>query len=264
MAQDALAHAVVLIVGAGKMGSTLATALSNAGIEVRGPLTRPHVETTTAGTLGTDADIVLLAVSDAAIADVAARVAPGRLVGHLSGATTLAALAPHEAFSLHPLITVTGASDSFAGAHAATAGTTERARHTARELADTLGMTPMTVDDADRAVYHAAASIASNFLVTIEGFAEELAATVGMDRRALAPLVRAAVENWVQHGAEAALTGPVARGDDATVQRQRAAIAETLPEKRDLFDVLVEATRDLAARADSTASAAARAHEQNE
>ncbi len=249
MAPDALAHSAVMIVGAGRMGTALAAALRAEGIDVRGPLTHGQADAADDGALGIDADIVLLAVSDAAIADVAGRVQPGRLVGHLSGATTLAALAPHESFSLHPLLTVTGAGDSFAGAHAAIAGTTERALDGARELAVTFGMAPITVDDADRAAYHAAASIASNFAVTIEGFAEELAATVGLDRRALTPLVRATIENWAQHGAEAALTGPIARGDNATVQRQRAAVADALPHRLPLFDALVEATRELAAKA---------------
>ena len=77
----------------------------------------------------------------------------------------------------------------------------------------------------DRAAYHAAASIASNFLVTLEGAAERLAATAGVDRALLAPLVRAAVENWAARGAEDALTGPIARGDEETVARQRAAVS---------------------------------------
>ncbi|WP_167132056.1 Rossmann-like and DUF2520 domain-containing protein [Paramicrobacterium chengjingii] len=252
MAQEALAHAVVMIVGAGKMGTALAAALRHAGIDVRDPLSHAQMDAIDDGTPFANADIVLLAVPDAVIADVAAHVPRGGLVGHLSGATTLATLAPHEAFSVHPMLTVTGANDSFAGARAAMAGTTERARHVARELATTLGMTPITVDDADRAAYHAAASIAANFIVTVEGFAEELAATVGLDRRALAPLVRAAVENWVEHGAEDALTGPIARGDHTTVERQRAAIADALPHRLALFDALAEATRELAAKSGRT------------
>lgn len=255
MAQEDLAHAVVMIVGAGKMGTALAAALRHAGIDVGNPLSHAQMDAVDGSALLANADIVLVAVPDAVITDVAARVPRGGLVGHLSGATTLAALTPHEAFSVHPLLTVTGANDSFAGGRAATAGTTERAQRVARELATTLGMTPITVDDADRAAYHAAASIAANFVVTVEGFAEELAATVGLDRRALAPLVRAAVENWVEHGAEDALTGPIARGDDATVEKQRAAIAHTLPHQLALFDALAAATGALVAKADRTTCA---------
>ena len=85
-------------------------------------------------------------------------------------------------------------------------------------------MRPVEVAEADRAAYHAAASIASNFLVTLEAAAERIAAAVGLEREQLVPLVRATVENWARLGPERALTGPVARGDEATVARQRAAV----------------------------------------
>jgi predicted short-subunit dehydrogenase-like oxidoreductase (DUF2520 family) len=193
------------------------------------------------------AGVVLLAVPDAELAAAAAAIAPGRLVGHLSGATTLAPLAPHEAFSLHPLMTVTAAGPAdFAGATAAVAGSTDRALQTARALAGRLGLRAVEVADADRAAYHAAASIASNFLVTLEGAAERLAATTGVDRAALVPLVRAAVENWAVLGPERALTGPIARGDEATVERQRAAVAERCPELLPAWDALADLTRRLA------------------
>jgi predicted short-subunit dehydrogenase-like oxidoreductase (DUF2520 family) len=192
------------------------------------------------------ADVVLLAVPDDAIAAAAAAIAPGRLVGHLSGATTLAPLAPHEAFSLHPLMTVTSNGASFGGATAAVAGSTPRALETAHALAARLGLRALEVADSDRAAYHAAASIASNFLVTLEGAAERLAATAGVDREALVPLVRAALENWAALGPERALTGPIARGDEATVAGQREAIAERCPGLLPAFDALAALTRDLA------------------
>ena len=109
-------------------------------------------------------------------------------------------------------------------------------------------MRVVEVNEADRPAYHAAAAIASNFLITIEAAAEELAARVGVDRALLVPLVRAAVENWAALGAERALTGPVARGDDATVHAQRDAIEAKAPELLELFDALVNATRRLARR----------------
>ena len=92
----------------------------------------------------------------------------------------------------------------------------------------------------------AAASIASNFLVTLEVAAERLASTVGIERKDLAPLVRVTVENWVRLGGERALTGPVARGDEDTVAAQRQAIAERAPDLLALFDTMVDATRALA------------------
>jgi predicted short-subunit dehydrogenase-like oxidoreductase (DUF2520 family) len=230
----------VAIVGAGRLGTALSAALRAARLDVRGPLGR--------GESPDGAEAVLLCVPDGEIAAGAAALGPGPLVGHCSGATTLAPLAPHEAFSLHPLMTVPpGGAAPFAGAGAAVAGSTPRALSTAYALAQALELRPVTVADADRAAYHAAASMAANFLVTLEGAAERVATSAGVDRATLAPLVRAAVESWVQRGARDALTGPIARGDEQTVQAQRAAVGERAPDLLPLFDVLADATRVLAA-----------------
>jgi predicted short-subunit dehydrogenase-like oxidoreductase (DUF2520 family) len=91
--------------------------------------------------------------------------------------------------------------------------------------------------------------VASNFLITLQATAERLAASVGVDREHLVPLVRATVENWAQIGPERALTGPVARGDESTVAVQRQAVTEAAPELLPLFEALVTATRELAERA---------------
>jgi predicted short-subunit dehydrogenase-like oxidoreductase (DUF2520 family) len=229
----------IAVIGAGRLGTALAAALRAAGLTVHGPLTRgerPDAPTA-----------VLLCVPDGEIAAAARAVEPGPLVGHCSGATGLDVLDPHEAFALHPLMTVpAGASPRvFEGAGAAIAGSTPRALEAAGALARAAGMTPTKVADADRAAYHAAASIASNFLVTLEGAAERLAATAGVERAMLAPLVRAAADNRAAQGT-AALTGPIARGDEATVARQRAAVAERTPDLLPLFDALADATRALA------------------
>jgi predicted short-subunit dehydrogenase-like oxidoreductase (DUF2520 family) len=230
----------IAIVGAGRMGTALAAALGAAGLDVRGPLGR--------GAEATGEEVVLLCVPDGEIERAAAAIVPGPLVGHCSGATGLAPLAPHEAFSLHPLMTVPANARPtvFAGAGCAVDGTTDRALEVAERLAALLGMRSTRIAEADRAAYHAAASIASNFLVTLEGAAERLAATAGVDRALLAPLVRAAVEDWAERGAAGALTGPIVRGDEETVARQRAAVAERTPELLELFDALAGATRSLA------------------
>jgi predicted short-subunit dehydrogenase-like oxidoreductase (DUF2520 family) len=212
--------------------------LSTAGYAVDGPLGR--------GADGGAADAVLLCVPDAEIAAAAGCVPVGPLVGHCSGATGLSALAPHEAFSLHPLMTVTLEGADFRGAGAAVAGTTTRALSLAADLARSLEMHPVEVADEDRSAYHAAASVASNFLVTLEAAAGELALSAGIERALLVPLVRATVENWAALGPHGALTGPVARGDAETVEAQRMAVAERTPELMELFDALVEATRRLA------------------
>jgi predicted short-subunit dehydrogenase-like oxidoreductase (DUF2520 family) len=230
----------IAIVGRGRMGPALARALGAAGHAVLGPLGR--------GADGAGADVVLLCVPDGQIAAAARAVAPrdGLIVGHCSGATGLDVLAPHDALGLHPLMTVTAEGGAFAGAGCAVAGSTPHALETARALALALGMQPFEVADADRAAYHAAAAIASNFLTTIEAAAARLAATAGVPREALVPLVRTSVENWAALGGERALTGPIARGDEATVARHREAIAERAPDLIDLFDALADATRALA------------------
>lgn len=233
------------VIGPGRLGSALVPALRDAGWNVEGPLSReerPAAEPRTGEPL-----CFLLCVPDGEIAAAARTLPRGALLGHCSGAATLAPLAPHEAFSCHPLMTVTRRGARFAGAGAAIAGTSPRAREVARELAVSLQMVPFTVAEPDRALYHAAASVASNFLVTLEGAAEQLASTAGVPRTLLAPLVRATVENWAELGAGAALTGPVARGDEATVRDQRAAIADRAPHLLALFEALVLATRQLAA-----------------
>jgi predicted short-subunit dehydrogenase-like oxidoreductase (DUF2520 family) len=230
----------IAVIGAGRLGTALAAALRAAGLPVDGPLGRePDVS---------GAAVVLLCVPDGEIGAAAAAIPAGPLVGHCSGATTLEPLAGHEGFSLHPLMTVPAGSPPtvFAGASAAVDGATPRALGAAEALAQRLGMRPMRVAPEDRAAYHAAASIASNFVVTLEAAAERLAATAGVDRAALAPLVRAAVETWAELGPERALTGPIARGDEGTVARQREALLERTPELAPLFDALVEATRALA------------------
>lgn len=197
---------------------------------------------------GTLYDVVLLAVPDGEIGMAAAAIVAGPAVGHCSGASTLAPLGDRESFSIHPLMTVTAHGAPFAGASAAVAGSTARALEIARGLANELGLRPVQIADDDRAAYHAAASIAANFLITLEDAAESLILSAGGDREMLLPLVQAAIDNWARLGGPAALTGPIARGDEATVRRQRAAVAGRKPELLALFDAMTNATRDLSRR----------------
>lgn len=241
-AADVLRDAsTISIVGAGRLGRALSRALRAAGAEVHGPTGR--------GEPVTPADIVLLCVPDAEVA-VAAAAAAGAAhwVGHTSGATALVSAGTD--FAWHPLQTFTGdeGQDAFVGIGCAIAGRTTGALEVARALARRLGATPFVLADADRGAYHAAASMASNYLVTLLAGAERLAAAIPDARALLAPLVRTAVDNWERLGADTALTGPVQRGDEATVARQRAAIVATAPELVPLFDVLTERARALAAR----------------
>ena len=230
------------ILGRGRVGRALAAALHDAGFEVEGPAARGEVPA---------ADAILLCVPDAEIPAAAAAVAGGaRFVGHTSGATPLAALATAggEAFGLHPLQTVPEGGADLRGAGCAVAGSTPAALAVAHDLAARLGMQPFEVRDDQRAAYHAAASIASNYLVTLEWAAQTLAGRAGIDAP-LWPLVRATVDNLAAVGPQRALTGPIARGDEQTVTAQRTAVAAAAPDLLPLFDVLAERTRALAAEA---------------
>jgi predicted short-subunit dehydrogenase-like oxidoreductase (DUF2520 family) len=192
-------------------------------------------------------DVVVLAVPDAAIAAAAALVVPGPLVVHCSGSSGLDVFAGRRGASMHPLMTVTGAGADFTGAVAAVDATDAAALGAVTDLARALGMRPIRVGAQDRVAYHAAATIASNYVVTVLDAAARLLATAGPGRQALGPLVEATVGNWLDQGADA-LTGPVRRGDEAVVAAQRAAVSARAPEMLALFDELTAATRALAAR----------------
>ena len=174
----------------------------------------------------------------------------GPLLGHCSGATGLDVFNGREGFSLHPLMsTPPGATpEVLKGAGAAIDGTTDHALATASGLADRLGMIATRVKAEDRVAYHAAGAIAANFLVALEACAERLAATAGITRAQLAPLVLATAHQWAELGPENALTGPIARGDDSTTERHRAVIAERTPELLAVWTELAEVTRAVAGR----------------
>ena len=237
------AVATATVVGRGRLGRVVARALRAGGVQVHGPTGR--------GEAVEPADVVLLCVPDGEIAGLAGALRDAHgFVGHMSGATALTEAGVD--FGLHPLQSFVGdeGPDAFRGIGCAVAGRSPEALEIAQELATRLGARPFPLADEQRAGYHAAASIASNFVVTLLAAAEEVAATVGVtasDARALlAPLVRSSVENWAAHGPETALTGPVARGDERTVERQRAAIALRTPDLLPLFDALCASTRSLA------------------
>ena len=221
----AVRNQTVAIVGAGRLGRALVSALHQAGVTVSGPHGR--------GFDGQSADVVLLCVPDGEIGRAAAALRAGPLVGHCSGATSLAVLrragAAGRAFSLHPLVTATPVGADFTGAPAAIAGSSPPSLAVAHGLAKVLGMKPFSVADEDRVAYHAAAAMAANFLVTLQWAAARLMQTASVDPGVVLPLARQALENWAAFG-PAALTGPVARGDVGTVAAHRDAVAARTPD----------------------------------
>jgi predicted short-subunit dehydrogenase-like oxidoreductase (DUF2520 family) len=222
----------VRVIGAGRAGSALAGRLREAGLTVkagREPLA--------------DADLVLLAVPDAAIAEVARAVPVGPWMAHVSGATSVTALAPHQRrFSLHPLQTLTRdrGPEQLEGAWAALTYETDEAGEAAHWLAGQLGLHAFELADADKPLYHAGAAIASNFLVTLYRVAARLLVESNAPPEALVPLMRRVIENGFQ------LTGPIARGDWTTVDAHLAAIRERTPEVEAVYRALAEATREVA------------------
>jgi predicted short-subunit dehydrogenase-like oxidoreductase (DUF2520 family) len=214
----------VHVIGSGRVGSAISARLRERGVAVGDD----------------DPDVVILCVPDTAVSDVSRCLAPGRAwVGHVSGATPLAALEPHERrFSLHPLQTFDRSGDpaQFDGAWAAVTGESEEALAVARELAETLGLRSFELADEDRTLYHAGAVFASNYLVTLQRAAVRL----GVPAEGLVPLMTRTIENGFQ------LTGPIARGDWATVEAHKQAIRATHPELEGLYETLAEATMLLA------------------
>ena len=216
----------VHVVGAGRVGSALAARLAERGLLLTAP----------------GPDLVLLCVPDRAIAEVAGTVAAGPWVAHVSGATPLAELAPHtRRFGLHPLQTFTQArgAEQLDGAFAAVTAESDEARELGFWLARTLGLEPFALADDKRDAYHAGAAIASNYLVTLRRAAGSLLEAAGAPPEALDPLMRRTIENGFE------LTGPIARGDWATVESHVAAVRRERPELESMYSTLAATTKEL-------------------
>ena len=219
----------VRVVGTGRAGGAIAGRLAERGLRVttgREPLA--------------DAELVILAVPDAAIPEVAPRVPIGPWLAHVSGATSLAALEPHRRrFSVHPLQTLSRerGPEQLDGAWAAVTAESGEAAAIGGWLAETLGLRPFPLADADKPLYHAGAAIASNFLVTLYRAAARLMESSGAPPEALVPLMERTIENGF------ALTGPIARGDWTTVDAHLRALEERAPDLVPLYRALAEATR---------------------
>ncbi len=213
----------VNVIGSGRVGSAASARLEERGL-----------------TLGSASpDLVLLCVPDRVIGEAAAAIEPGPWVAHVSGATPLEALAPHaRRFGVHPLQTFTlrRGADQFDGAWGAVTAESDDARTAATWLAETLGLKPFQLLDADRAAYHAGAAIASNYLVTLRHAAGALLEAAGAPPEALDPLMTRTIENDFE------LTGPIERGDWETVERHVEAIRATCPELEAMYRALADVT----------------------
>jgi predicted short-subunit dehydrogenase-like oxidoreductase (DUF2520 family) len=266
----------IILVGPGRAGLALTLAAREAGHEIVGVLGRSAARSA-ADLLGTGvfpwddllpaADLLIIAVSDDAIADVADRLAPRsigiRMAVHLSGSVGIDALAPLTEIGVrtggfHPLQTLPDPETGSRRLEGAWAGITARdrtLRSHLEELAKTLGMRPFPLDDAIRPLYHAGAAAASNYVIGSLALAQRLFEASGVPWEAAGPLVAAVVANAMALGPDDALTGPIARGDAATVAGQREAIRTAVPDLEAPFVDMGRALADLAGTSEAVRSA---------
>lgn len=255
------------VVGVGRVGAVLAAKLRSAGHDIVGVSGRSTasqlriqtllsgVEAVTPAEAVERADVVLIAVPDDALAevarDLAVHVKPGQIVLHTSGRHGLAVLAPMVAagargIALHPAMTFTGTEVDLDRSCAFGLTALPAERQLAERLVAELGGTAEWIDEADRTSYHAALSHGANHLNTLVAQAMDVLRSAGVadPSAVLRPLLTAALDNALAYG-DAALTGPVARGDVNTVR----AHTETLADQVDVLDTYVALARATAARA---------------
>lgn len=232
----------VRFVGPGRAGRSLAGALADAGCGVL-PVLGRHDDVSAAAR---DVDLLVLATPDAAVGPLARRVEPvaSTVVVHLSGALGLDVLAPHRRRgALHPLAPLptpeVGRVRLRSGITYALSGDP-----LLRQVVDLLGGRVVELSEHQRAAYHAAACMAANHLVALLGQVERVAASAGLELDAFMGLARLALVDVTDMGPAAALTGPAARGDEATLARHRAALD---PDERPGYDAGVALARRLAA-----------------
>lgn len=256
------------VVGAGRVGAVLAAALRAAGHDVvaaagesdasRGRIAAllPGVPTLKPTAVARACDLLLLTVPDDMLANVvttlsdAGTLRPGQYVVHTSGRHGLQVLAPAAAVgarvaAMHPAMTFTGTAldlDRLAGCvFGLTAGAAEH--DLVAGLVDDVGGRPMWVPEEMRTLYHAGLAHGANHLITLVTQAMELLAAAGADDPAgtLRPLLTAALDNALEHG-DAALTGPIVRGDVNTVRAHLDDVLRTAPHTLPSYAALARST----------------------
>jgi predicted short-subunit dehydrogenase-like oxidoreductase (DUF2520 family) len=226
----------ILIVGAGRAGTSFAAALGDLH-----QVTLVHHDELPSFV---DADLVLLCVPDHAIGAVAAdlQTSLNTVVAHVAGSRGLDVLAHHwRVGSLHPLVTMPGA---HRGAQRLRGGVfAVEGDNLLNDVVASLGGRVIAVPSELRTIYHATAAAAANHLVALLGHVQSLATAAGLDLHDFLPLARQAFDDVVSLGPAAALTGPASRGDLATID----AHLEAMPhEERATYRALAERALRLA------------------
>ncbi len=227
--------------GRGNLGRSLARAWRRAGHRVLLTPARHGVRVLGRAARSRARAIVFLTVPDGAIATLAGEIAageglpPGVAVVHCSGALGLGVLdslaQEHAVGSFHPLQSFPEPRppEAFRGSLVAIDAGTDALRRRLQRLARDLGARPRGVHEAERVLYHAAAVVASNYLVALAGEAVELLRAIGWSEReavaGLVPLMEGALAEVARRGPTRALTGPIRRGDVETVTRHLEALA---------------------------------------
>jgi predicted short-subunit dehydrogenase-like oxidoreductase (DUF2520 family) len=260
------------VIGTGRVGAVLGAALNRAGHRVvavsgvshesqsRAAVLLPGVERVDAAEVVRRSELVVVAVPDdqlvslaEGLADVGA-VQAGQLVVHTSGRYGVGVLAPMERrhalpLALHPAMTFTGTEVDVARLTGSCFAVTsaEPLRPIAEALVVEMGADPVWISEEYRVIYHAALAIGSNHLVTLVTEAMELLRLAGVESpsQLLAPLLGASLDNALRFG-DAALTGPVARGDAGTVAAHREQIAAVSPRALDSYVALSRLAADRA------------------
>ncbi len=224
------------LVGPGRAGRSLAGALESLGWSEHARFGRDDDPAGAAR----DVELCVIATPDAAIEEVAQRIDPGpAVVVHLSGATPVSVLSRFERHGgLHPLVALPeparGAS-SLRSCWFGVGGDPQCA-----ELAETLSGRWFSVADEHRPAYHAAATVAANHVTAILGQVERIAELIGAPAGPFLDLAQSSLDATRELGADAALTGPARRGDDATLDAHRQALRTSLPLDAVAYDALVE------------------------
>jgi len=230
---------ILRVIGPGRAGTAMSRALAAAGWTITPPIR--HGDDVSNAASGVD--LVVVATPDVNVASIAAAIDPvdETVVAHLAGSLGLDALEPHtRRASIHPLVSIPSGDTDVRGAWFAVSGDPLASR----VVADLDGRV-VAVEDAHRAEYHAAACIASNHVVALLGQVERVAHAAGVPLDAFLDLTRQTLDNIERVGPRAALTGPVARGDEATVARHRAALD---PSELPAYDAMADQARRLADR----------------
>ena len=231
----------VRVIGPGRAGTSLAIALSRAGWEVLPTLGRADALDAAAS----DTDLLLIATPDHAISEVAHAVKPAdrTVVAHLSGSAGLRPLVSHRRRAvLHPLVALPDPERGAERLVGAWVGLAEDGDPLVAEVVASLRGRVVHVAETGWARYHAAAVLASNHLVALLGQAERVAASVGAPVEAFLDLARGSLADVAELGPRGALTGPVRRGDIATIERHLDALP---PEERAAYAAMVEEAKKL-------------------